>query len=216
MKYKLLVFDWDGTLMDSQHEIITCFRSAATEAEMPVPSEETVRNVIGLGMREAVQGVFTEKLTENDISLFIEKYREIYFSPNKPASELYNGVFDMLKALEPDYFLSVATGKGRNGLNAALKRTTLDTVFHFTRCVDEAPSKPHPQMLQDSMDYLGVEPHETLMIGDTEYDLEMASNAGVDSVGVYCGADEAERLHKHKPQVCFENTSDLAVWLRSL
>jgi len=216
MKYKLLVFDWDGTLMDSQHEIITCFRQAAKEAELDVPSAETVRNVIGLGMREAVKGVFSEALTEDDISRFIEKYRLYYFSPEKPPSVLYDGVFEMLKSLAPDYFLSVATGKGRNGLNAALKRTTLDEVFHYTRCVDEAPSKPHPQMLEDSMNFMGVEAHETLMIGDTEYDLEMAANAGVDSVGVYCGAHAAERLHKHNPQICFDNTRELEVWLSGL
>jgi len=220
MKYRLLVFDWDGTLMDSQHEIITCFQRAAKDAFLPVPTAESIRNIIGLGMREAVKAVFRENgednLCEDDISRFIEKYRAFYFSPHKPPSVLYSGVFDMLKALEPDYFLSVATGKGRNGLNAALKRTSLDKVFHFTRCVDEAPSKPHPQMLQDSMDYLGVEAHETLMIGDTEYDLEMASNAGVDSVGVYCGAHNAERLRKHNPKVCFDNTRELAGWLQGL
>jgi len=205
--------------MDSQQEIITCFQQAAKEAQLNIPLAETVRNVIGLGMREAVQGVFNngvDKLSEDDISHFIEKYRYYYFSPDKPPSELYDGVLEMLRSLAPDYFLSVATGKGRNGLNAALKRTTLDEVFHYSRCVDEAPSKPHPQMLEDSMDFMGVEPHETLMIGDTEYDLEMAANAGVDSVGVYCGAHEPERLHKHNPKICFNNTRELEAWLVGL
>ena len=217
MTYKLLVFDWDGTLMDSQQEIITCFRRAAEDAQFTVPSADAVRNVIGLGMREAVDAVFPEIQSEEDISRFIEHYRHHYFSPDKTHSELYDGVYDMLRSLmEQDYFLSVATGKGRNGLNAALKRTALDEVFHYTRCVDEAPSKPHPQMLEDSMDYLGVEPHETLMIGDTEYDLQMAANAGVDSVGVHCGAHAPERLQKHNPKICFENTCELEDWLASL
>ncbi|MDH3326219.1 MAG: HAD-IA family hydrolase [Gammaproteobacteria bacterium] len=217
MKYKLLVFDWDGTLMDSQQEIISCFQLAAKDMQIALPAVETVRNVIGLGMREAVLGVFPEVTTEDEISTFIDHYRHHYFSPDKPPSLLYDGVFDMLQSLmAQDYFLSVATGKGRNGLNAALKRTTLDKVFHYTRCVDEAPSKPHPQMLEDSMDYFGVEPHETLMIGDTEYDLQMATNAGVDSVGVHCGAHEPERLQKHNPQICFENTNELEAWLSGL
>jgi len=220
MSYKLLVFDWDGTLMDSQQEIITCFQRAAEDAQpllpISIPKSESVRNVIGLGMREAVEEIFPELQSESDVSLFIEQYRTHYFSPEKPPSELYKGVFSMLQSLAPDYFLSVATGKGRNGLNAALERTTLNTVFHFSRCVDEAPSKPHPQMLEDCMEFMGVEPHETLMIGDTEYDLEMAKNAGVDSVGVYCGAHEPDRLHKHNPQICFEHTSELEAWLRSL
>ena len=221
MPYKLLVFDWDGTLMDSQMEIISCFQLAAKDAGIDQPSAESVRNVIGLGMREAIKGVFPELAEHQDretqIDDFIGHYRTHYFSPDKPPSTLYDGVYDMLNDLyKQEYFMSVATGKGRNGLNLALSRTNLDSVFHFTRCVDEAPSKPHPQMLEDCMEHWGVEPHETLMIGDTEYDLEMASNAKVDSVGVFCGAHSPERLSKHKPKICFDNTNELADWLAGL
>ncbi len=214
MKYKLLVFDWDGTIMDSQQEIITCFQQAATDANVTPPTSEAIRNVIGLGMREAILAVFPQIKTDEQISRFTEQYRKHYFSTNKVPSDLYHGVFDMLQSLyEKQFFMSVATGKGRNGLNSALKRTGLNQVFHYTRCVDEAPSKPHPQMLEDCIEHWGVEPCETLMIGDTEYDLQMASNAGVDSIGVKCGAHSHERLLKHKPKNCLENTSELEAWL---
>jgi phosphoglycolate phosphatase len=122
----------------------------------------------------------------------------------------------MLQSLsDQEYFLAVATGKGRRGLDESLQRTGLDQLFHFTRCVDEAHSKPHPQMLLDTMDYLGVTAEETLMIGDTEYDLQMATNAKVDSAAVCCGAHEKSRLLKHNPKVCLEHSRELETWLKN-
>ncbi len=211
---KLLVFDWDGTLMDSQQEIIHCFQSAAEDVDLEIPSSEQVRNVIGLGMYEAIYMIFPALNTTELQRAFIERYRHYYFSSDKPKSLLFEGVYDMLNVLRDEgYFLTVATGKGRRGLNDALQRTGLDKLFHYTRCVDEANSKPHPQMLLDTMDYLGVEASETLMIGDTEYDLEMATNAQVDSVGVCCGAHEKNRLIKHHPLVCLDETKEFGMWL---
>jgi len=216
LKYKLLVFDWDGTLMDSQQEIVNCFQSAAKEINLAMPTEDEIHNVIGLGMFEAVQTVFPEldsKVSQRD---FIEAYRRYYFAPDKPPSELFLGVDKMLRRFsQQDYFLAVATGKGRRGLDAVLARTGLDEIFHFTRCVDEAHSKPHPQMLLDIMDYLGVETNETLMIGDTEYDLQMASNANVHSVAVCCGAHDKSRLIKHNPQTCLNQSHELEAWLNN-
>ncbi len=211
---KLLVFDWDGTLMDSQQEIIHCFQLAAKDVDLLVPTNEQVRNVIGLGMFEAVSMVFPALNSPELQQAFVERYRYYYFSTGKPNSLLFDGVYGMLNALRDEgYFLTVATGKGRRGLNDVLKRTKLVDLFHYTRCVDEANSKPHPQMLLDTMDYLGVEANETLMIGDTEYDLQMATNAQVDSVAVCCGAHEKSRLIKHNPLVCLNETKELGLWL---
>jgi len=216
LMYKLLVFDWDGTLMDSQQEIISCFQWASRDLGLPVPERDKIRNIIGLGMHEALMAMFPHFEDEKSRLPFIEQYRHYYFSPQKPPSELYGGVFEMLKKLEAaGYFLAVATGKGRRGLDGVLQRTGLDEVFHFTRCVDEAHSKPHPQMLQDVMDYLGALPAETLMIGDTEYDLQMASNAGVKSVAVACGAHDKTRLLAHNPLICLTETHELEDWLAS-
>ena len=150
MKAKLLVFDWDGTLMDSQQEIISCFQWACRDLGMEQPTAGDIKNIIGLGMREAIARLFPELHTAERQADVVERYRHYYFSPQKPPSALFDGVFDMLKSLqEQDYLLAVATGKGRRGLDGVLQQTGLDEVFHFSRCVDEAHSKPHPQMLED-------------------------------------------------------------------
>lgn len=200
--------------MDSQQEIVSCFQAAAKDIGLPIPSVDKVHNVIGLGMFEAVQGIFPDLDNRTAQQSFIESYRHYYFSPDKPPSNLFEGVNEMVHSLaDKGYFMAVATGKGRRGLDESLKRTGLDAIFHFTRCVDEAHSKPHPQMLLDTMDYLGVESHESLMIGDTEYDLQMATNAKVHSVAVACGAHDKSRLIKHNPQVCLAQTRELEDWL---
>jgi len=215
-KFELLVFDWDGTLMDSQHEIISCFQWATRDLSMNVPTENEIRNIIGLGMFQAIQAIFPELDTVEKQSPLVEQYRHYYFSPEKPPAHLFDGVFEMLTELQRQgYFLAVATGKGRRGLDQVLARTKLDEVFHYTRCVDEAHSKPHPQMLLDVMDYLGVDDQSTLMIGDTEYDLQMASNASVKSVAVSCGAHEKERLMMHNPLTCLNWPHELENWLSS-
>lgn len=213
-EYKLLVFDWDGTLMDSAAEIVSCFQHAAGDLSLRPPTDAEVRNIIGVGMREAIQMLYPDMVEEADLQALIERYRHYYFLPEKPESQLFEGVYDMLKALEgQEYFLGLATSKGRRGLDQVLARTGLDKVFHYTRCIDEAHSKPHPKMLLDVMAWLGVDAADTLMIGDTEYDLQMARNARVDSVGVLCGAHEHERLLACEPKTCLPETAQLIHWL---
>lgn len=214
LPYKLLVFDWDGTLMDSQAEIVYCFQSAAKDLGRTVPSVDAIHNIIGIGMKQAVMSIFAGVETDSEIQEIVEAYRQHYFHPAKVPSELFPGIYDMLIALEEKgYFLAVATSKGRRGLDAALERTGLDKVFHATRCIDEAQSKPHPQMLLDAIDILGVENSESLMIGDTEYDLQMANNAGVHGVGVKCGAHGEEQLEACKPRTILAHTNQLLSWL---
>jgi len=213
-KYQLLVFDWDGTLMDSQSEIVWCFQHAAGDINLAIPTVGAVHNVIGLGMQEAVATVFPDAGEQSRLD-FVERYRHYYFhDQNKPQSELFDGVYKMLCGFEKaGYFLAVATGKGRRGLNASLANTGLDSIFHFSICVDEAHSKPHPQMITDTMDFLGVEKNDTLMIGDTEYDLQMAINANVDSVAVGCGAHKKQRLLNFSPKHFIDESYELESWL---
>lgn len=215
-QYELLVFDWDGTLMDSQQEIVSCFQWASRDVGLPVPTRDCIRNIIGLGMNQAVETVFPELASVESQQPFIERYRHYYFSDQKPPSELYQGAYEMLLELhQQGYFLAVATGKGRRGLDQVLARTGLTDIFHYTRCVDEAHSKPHPQMLLDVMEYLGTDNQATLMIGDTEYDLLMAKNARVKSVAVSCGAHEKERLLALEPLTCLNAPHELTAWLES-
>jgi len=142
----------------------------------------------------------------------VEAYRKHWFQSENSA--LFDGARDVLEYLsQRDLFLGVATGKARRGLERVLTDTDLGGFFDATRCADEAPSKPHPQMLLDIIDRLGVEPAETLMVGDTEYDMEMASNAGAGKIAVRTGVHSEERLKRHDPLVCLQQLSELPMWL---
>lgn len=214
LTYDLIVFDWDGTLMDSRLEIVGCFQSAARDLELAVPSADDVTEIIGIGMREAIAKLFPELIREQHIQELIDQYRHHYFHPNKVPAELFQGIAHMLESLESDgYMLAVATSKGRRGLNMALERSGLVKRFHTTRCIDEAQSKPHPQMLQDILEFTGVDAARALMVGDTEYDLLMAKNAQVQGLGVCCGAHDRERLLACEPVACLNHTNELHDWL---
>lgn len=214
LPYKLLVFDWDGTLMDSAAEIVYCFQQACADLDIEVPTEAQIKSIIGIGMQEAIAALFPQ-MDPGDYSGLVDKYRVHYFNEERTPSSLFDGVKDMLLQLERDgYFLAVATSKGRHGLDRVLARTGLDQVFHYTRCVDEAPSKPHPQMLMDILDFMGCEPQQSLMIGDTEFDMLMAQNARMQGLAVACGAHERERLLASKPHFFLEHTNLLHDWLQ--
>lgn len=216
MNYKMLVFDWDGTLMDSEAKIVACMQAAFTDEGMEVPSRGAVRNVIGLGLREAIQTIHPEGDSAQIEALF-QGYRHHFLGQNETPSTLFPGVEETLEQLERSgYLMSVATGKGRRGLDKVLDETGLRRFFIATRCADETFSKPHPEMLNQLIDFAGVEPNEVLMIGDTEYDLQMASNAGTDSLAVSYGVHEVERLLGHGPVGCLDAFDQLPDWLVSL
>lgn len=214
MKFKLLVFDWDGTLMDSEARIVDCVRAAAGDLDLDIPSDDAIRNIIGLGLREAIDSLFPG--ADDDLHLnIVTRYRIHYLNENRTPSQLFQGAKEVIQGLaEQEYLLAVATGKGRSGLNLVLESTGIGGYFHATRCADETFSKPHPEMLQQIIDELGVFPKEALMIGDTEYDLEMAANAGVASLGVAYGVHAPERLAKHNPLGCLDRVTDLPDWLQ--
>lgn len=213
MRFQLLVFDWDGTLMDSQQEIVHCIQAAAIELELPVPSDSQASNIIGLGLKESMEKLFPgadDVLCQN----MVNAYRRHFLGGKGFESTLFNGAEAVLRELEAmGYLLAVATGKSRKGLERVFNSTGLGDVFHYTRCADESFSKPHPAMLEEIMSFLGTDPGETLMIGDTEYDLEMAVNAGTAGVGVSYGAHEPERLMKHQPLAVLDQITDLPGWL---
>ena len=144
--YQLLVFDWDGTLMDSEAKIVTCLQAAAVDMGVPTPAETDARQVIGLGLHEAVRMLFPGSDEETYRGL-AEAYRDHFLVRNKARSRLFPGVVETLTFLSDDYLLAVATGKSRRGLERELDESGLRPVFQATRCADEAFSKPHPQML---------------------------------------------------------------------
>ena len=210
-KIKLIVFDWDGTLMDSEAQIVSCLHAAIADLGLEPMGDHTVKNVIGLGLREAVDTLVPGR-DERFQQTFVEHYRKYWFQSE--ASQLFEGVRDVLDTLtRQQLLLAVATGKARRGLQRVLDETGLAPCFHATRCSDEARSKPHPQMLMDIMEKLGVLPGETLMVGDTEYDMEMATNAGAAKIAVRTGVHSEERLQRHAPLVCLERLTDMPGWM---
>jgi len=213
MKYQLLVFDWDGTLMDSAGRIVASLTQAFLDIGAEPPAVERCRDVIGLGLEEAMLKLWPDSNAHHR-SLLADRYRYHYLGANETPTPLFPGTAAMVEALhDTGYLMAVATGKSRRGLDAALAESSLGQWFHATRCADETFSKPHPQMLLELMDELGVGAEACLMIGDTEYDLQMATNAGVDAVAVSCGAHEAHRLLALQPLACLQGVDALSDWL---
>ncbi len=207
--YKLVVFDWDGTLMDSEARIVSCLRAATLDLQLEQRENAQFRNVIGLGLRESTEMLFPG-LSEILREAFVDRYRYHFLTADQTPSELFHGARATLEQLaQQDYFLAVATGKGRRGLDKVLLETGLGRLFHCTRCADETRSKPHPLMLEEIMDELGVYPRESLMVGDTEYDMQMASNAGVAAVAVTYGVHEPHRLQGHGPIASIDRLEQL-------
>ncbi len=214
-RFKLLIFDWDGTLMDSEARIVECVRAAVMDMGLEVPADERIRNIIGLGLSEAMNFLFpgADQVLKQAI---VERYRHHFLVENETPSRLFEGARETLTCLETEgYLLAVATGKSRRGLNVSLEETGLGDMFQTTRCADETFSKPHPEMLLQVMDELGVLPDDTLMIGDTEYDMEMAANAGTRKLGVSYGVHSAERLARHGPLGVADSVSQIPGLLKS-
>lgn len=211
-RYDLIVFDWDGTLIDSTGLIAHCIRAAAEELALPVPSEQAAKHIIGLGLQDATAGLFPD-LSHSERLRFAERFRYHYVVRDHEAP-LYEGVREMLQDLRIDErFLAIATGKPRAGLNRALERTGLEPLFDFTRCADEGFPKPHPDMLERLMDFCGVTPDRVLMIGDTTHDIQLARNARVDVLAVEYGAHSPQLLKEHAPLASFSTVKDLHQWL---
>jgi len=212
-KYELIVFDWDGTLMDSEVRIVTCMQRAASDAGFPIPTETAARDIIGLGMKEAVERLFADA-DEKGVDALIDAYREHWLGNHVEAATMFSGARELLSGLHRSgYLLAVATGKSRRGLDRALDESGLGIYFHATRCADETFSKPHPQMLEEILIDLDTSPGAAVVIGDTEYDMQMASNARVDAVGVSHGVHSTERLLAQGALRCFDDLHQLSGWL---
>jgi phosphoglycolate phosphatase len=211
-QFDLIVFDWDGTLMDSTSAIIASMQAAARDLGLPVPDKKSASYVIGLGLQDAMQAAMPD-LDPRHYPKMVERYRYHYLAQDH-ALTLFDGARDMLIDLAGQgYFLAVATGKSRVGLNRALATASVTSLFDATRCADETFSKPHPAMLQELTRELGQDMRRTLMIGDTTHDLQMARNAGALAVSVHYGAHPAHELAAHEPLFGAESIAELHSWL---
>lgn len=211
-RFQLLVFDWDGTLMDSAGAIVLSIQAASRDLGLPVPSVERARHIIGLGLSEALSYLFPE-LDASEQDAVVERYRH-HFLAKDADIPLFPGAIEGIGELHAaGFLLAVATGKSRRGLDRALESTGLKRFFHGSRCADESFSKPHPGMLLDLMEELGADPQRTLMIGDTTHDLEMARNAAVASLAAAYGAHPKENLLALSPLACVDDFGELREWL---
>ena len=211
--YTLLIFDWDGTLLDSQARIVASMQAAALEAGQQALSADAVRDIIGLGLPEAIRKLIPG-IADGDLQKVREGYIHHFMDQNDTPMQFFAGAEQGLRALKAQgYRLAVATGKSRRGLDKVLRETGIADLFEITRCADETASKPDPLMLNEILSETGVAQAQALMIGDTEYDLEMAQNAKIDSVGVSYGVHSVERLLACHPQKIIHQFSELTNWL---
>jgi phosphoglycolate phosphatase len=214
--FRLIVFDWDGTLMDSEARIVGCLEAAIGDLGLAVRSQDELRNIIGLGLREAVAVLYPDHSPQL-LEQLTERYRYHFLGDHPAVSGLFAGAEATVAQLAADgYLLAIATGKGRRGLDQVLQQTGMGSYFHTTICADESFSKPHPAMLEEVMSRLDCDPRETIMVGDTEYDMLMARSAGTQAIAVKYGVHPCYRLLTHSPAACLESIDELLTVLANM
>ncbi len=212
--FDLIVFDWDGTLMDSEAKIVRCLQEAARDTRVPDPGPAAIRHIIGLGLTEAMQTLFPET-TEECRGRLVDRYREHFLKLDNTAMPLFPGVRAGLETLtQQGYLLAVATGKARRGLQRVLDETGLQHLFVASRCADETFSKPHPRMLEEILDFTGVTADRAIMVGDTVYDMQMAHHARVAGLAVSYGVHARESLLECGALACLDSFSEVCAWLQ--
>ncbi|MCX5592161.1 HAD-IA family hydrolase [Alcaligenes endophyticus] len=210
--YSAVVFDWDGTVMDSTHSIATAIQLAAADIGLAVPSLEQASWVIGLSLESALYRAVPD-LDAERMPLFIQRYRFHYFQRD-PHLKLFDGILPLLGELKQQgALLAVATGKSREGLNRVLQQSSLSHLFDSTRCADETRSKPDPEMLHQILFELNLDPEQVLMVGDTAHDIEMAKRANMDSLAVTYGAHDLSTLEQASPTVLVHSVGEMRHWI---
>lgn len=208
-RFDLIIFDWDGTLIDSIDWIVSCLQQAAASCNCTVPEKQAAKDVIGLSTKNAIQTLFPEA-DEKTRDQLMSCYIQTFFARQISRDDLFEGVYEMLVQLKQAGFqLGVATGKSRAGLEKALQETGTEDLFHITRCADEAASKPDPAMILDIIQHMEAANERTLMVGDSIHDMQMALNAQVSSIAVSCGAHSKDILQQYNPLICLQRSTEL-------
>lgn len=207
--YRLLVFDWDGTLIDSIARIVASMEAAFEDLNLAPPPQSVIRHRIGLALREALCEM-APSAGATTVDRLVERYRYYFMEASRVPAPLFPGAHETLSALRKHgYLLALATGKARRGLDRALHESGCAGLFDASRCADEGHSKPHPQMLQAIMAELGVTPQATVMIGDSVYDLLMAQQAQTDAIAVTYGVHGRHELMAYQPRAFIDKLDDL-------
>ena len=207
--YKLVIFDWDGTLMDSIARIVSSMQAAAHHCQLTIPSVQCVKDIIGLSLPKALDILFPGA-SQSQITALLEQYKFQYIEGDITPAPLFEDALLLLKALnDNNRLLAVATGKGRQGLQRVLLDTQTEHFFHASRCADEARSKPDPQMLLSLLAELSVTAEQAVMIGDTSHDMQMAQAAGIDRIGITLGVHDRDILSHYQPIAVVDSLVEL-------
>lgn len=210
--YQAIIFDWDGTVMDSTYSITHSIQLASEDMGLPVPSREKASWIIGLSIENGLYKIFPQ-LDEKSLPEFVARYRHHYFQRDHDL-QLFEGMTELLDELKGQgVLLSVATGKSRKGLVRALEVSGLGNFFDATRCAEETRSKPDPQMLHELMWELDFSPDEALMVGDTTHDIEMAHRAQMDGLAVTYGAHDEQTLQQSEPLGIVADAQQMHRWI---
>lgn len=214
---RLILFDCDGTLVDSQHLILESMRQAFDWMKLPAPPDEVIRGIIGLSLPDAFLSLAGDGALP--IPELVQAYKEAFFTArSRPdfTEPLFPGIREALDALrlEEDWLLGVATGKSRRGLLSVLEHHGLHDHFITLQTADDAPSKPHPGMVLRALEETGAKPEQAILIGDTTYDILMAKAAGVSSLGVGWGYHPPELLRNAGAAAMIEGSHELIPALR--
>ncbi len=208
-EYKLVIFDWDGTLMDSVGRIVSSMQAAAICCQLHVPTAIEVKEIIGLSLPIALERLFPRG-SQEQLSAMLEQYKHQYVEGDNTPTPLFDNALNLLTALkEENKLLAVATGKGRQGLQRVFSVTDTEHFFHASRCAGEALSKPDPQMVLSLLDELDVLPEHAVMIGDTSHDMAMAQAAGVDRIGITLGVHDRRVLNHYQPRAIVDSLAEL-------
>lgn len=211
----LFIFDWDGTLSDSKDLITRTMQQSALDLDLEAPSDEAVHNIIGLGMHEALAQLFPQ-VAPGQYDLIRRRYSEHYLSGDlAQPTVLFPSVMETLTRLRDDgHLITVATGKSRQGLDRVFTSMKLEGFFHGSRCADETASKPHPLMLEELLKETGRSAEDAVMLGDTEYDMDMARQIQMPRIAVSYGAHHIDRLRPFEPEMCLDGFGELLNWQR--
>ena len=212
-RYDLIVFDWDGTVMDSTAAIAGSIQAACRDLGLAAPSDAAAKHVIGLGLNEALRHAVPD-LPEQRRDELVDRYRHHFLSQENAMPQFAKAQETIAELHAAGHWLAVATGKSRHGLQRAMQASAMQSYFHATRTADETFSKPHPAMLLEIMDELGISAGRVLMVGDTTHDLQMARNAGVDALGMTHGAHPEDQLRALQPLALLDDFAALRAWLK--
>ena len=211
--YKLIIFDWDGTLMDSVTKIVTSMQATAKTLGYIPPSFEQGKNIIGLSLGTGIRKIFPE--CTNDQYVAIEKeYKHQFIEVNNTETPMFENAIELLTRLkDKNKFIAIATGKARPGLEKVLAMSQSEHFFDSTRSASDCKSKPHPEMILSLLNEFDVKANEAVMIGDTSFDMEMALRANVDGIGITLGAHERSALMQYNPVAIFDSLFELEEYL---